>query len=314
MKLTIEQQKHWQTINLSAIQQRLASLKQQPDGVIFCKDSGVHYVAVRKDKSQIKLSLVEKVNLHTDLLQSILDLNNPLHLVSEYTQAMLLGLVWQNQPQRIYIAGFGGGRIPLVLYHYLPETVIECADVDAIAIEAATQCFGIQLDGRLSVAIQDGREYLEQQNPDIQYDIIMTDVFFGNGYFPHRLATQEFYQLCQTHLSTAGVVLVNLLQRDEFYAEKIKTLQSVFSQVCVCPWKDINSVLIGTNSPILDKNEIVVRTQSLQDCHQFSFPLTDRALDVKVSIELAEVIPNLNRAGVLTDGAPPVGYFDCWLF
>jgi spermidine synthase len=310
----IERPKNWQRINLAAIQQRLAWLQQQPDGIIFCQDSGVHYVVVRKDKYQIKLALVEKVNLHTDLLQSVFELNNPLHLVSEYTQAMMLGLVWQTQPQRIYIAGFGGGRIPLVLHHYLPETVIECADVDPIAIEAARQCFGVQLGDRLTVAIQDGREYLEQQKPDIQYDIIMTDVFFGNGYFPHRLATKEFYQLCEKHLSSDGVVLVNLLQRDEFYAEKIKTFQSVFSQVCVCPWKDINSVLIGTNSAILEKDEIVARAKYLQDGYQFSFPLTERAQEVKLGTELAEAVPNLDKAQIFHDDSPPAGYFDCWLF
>ncbi|MGB3266435.1 MAG: fused MFS/spermidine synthase [Microcoleus sp.] len=310
----IEHEKNWQAMNLAAIHKRLAGLQKQPDGVVFCKDSGVHYVAVRKDKGQIKLSLVEKVNLHTDLLQSVLDLNNPLHLVSEYTQAMMLGLVWQNQPQRIYIAGFGGGRIPLVLHHYLPKTVIECADVDPIAIEAATECFGVQLGDRLTVAIQDGREYLEQQSSDIQYDIIMTDVFFGNGYSPHRLATKEFYQLCEKRLSGEGVVLVNLLQRDEFFAEKLKTFQSVFSQVCVCPWKDINSVLIGSNSPSLEKSEIVARAKYLQDGHDFSFSLIDRAFDIKVGRELAESVANLDKAQILHDDSPPVGYFDSWLF
>ena len=309
----IHDRTNWQTFNLAAIQQRLAWLQQQPDGIIFCKDSGVHYVAVTKDRSHIKLSLIEKVNLHTDLLQSVFDFHNPLHLVSEYTQAMMLGLVWQNQPQRIYIAGFGGGRIPLVLHHYLPETVIDCADIDAIAIEAATQCFGVEFDSRLTVAIQDGREYLEQQNADIQYDIIMTDVFFGNGYFPHRLATKEFYQLCEKRLSSDGVVLVNLLQRDEFYAEKVKTFQSVFSQVCVCPWKDINSVLIGSNSTILEKDEIIARAKYLQDGHDFSFSLIDRALEVKVGKELFEAVPNLDKAEVLMDDLPPVGYFDSWL-
>ena len=309
----IHDRTNWQTFNLAAIQQRLAWLQQQPDGIIFCKDSGVHYVAVTKDRSHIKLSLIEKVNLHTDLLQSVFDFHNPLHLVSEYTQAMMLGLVWQNQPQRIYIAGFGGGRIPLVLHHYLPETVIDCADIDAIAIEAATQCFGVHFDSRLTATIQDGREYLEQQNPDIQYDIIMTDVFFGNGYFPHRLATKEFYQLCEKRLSSDGVVLVNLLQRDEFYAEKVKTFQSVFSQACVCPWKDINSVLIGSNSAILEKYEIVARAKYLQDGHDFSFSLIDRALEVKVGTELFEAVPNLDKAQVLNDDSPPVGYFDSWL-
>jgi len=309
----IDDRKNWQRMNLAAIQQRLAWLQQQPDKVIFCKESGVHYVAVTKERSHIKLALVEKVNLHTDLLQSVFDFNNPLHLVSEYTQAMILGLVWQSQPQRIYIAGFGGGRIPLVLHHYFPETVIDCADVDPIAIEAATQCFGVQLDDRLMVAIQDGREYLEQQKSDTQYDIIMIDVAFGNGYFPHRLSTKEFYQICEKHLSSEGVVLANLLQRDEFYAEKITTFQSVFSQVCVCVGQESNSILIGSNSQILEKNEIVSRAKSLQDSYQFSFPLTDRSQQVKLGTELAEAIPNLDKAQILHDDAPPVGYFDSWL-
>lgn len=310
----IDEEKSWQAINLANIQQRLAWVQQQPDGVIFCQESGVHYVTVKKDQSKINFSLVEKVNLHTDLLQSVLDLNNPLHLVSEYTQAMMLGLVWQNQPKKIYIAGFGGGRIPSVLRHYLPKTVVECADVDPIAISAAIKCFGVQFDERLSVTIQDGREYLEQQSSDIQYDIIMTDVFFGNGYSSHRLATKEFYELCQKHLSTAGVVLVNLLPRNKFYAEKLKTFQSVFSQVCVCHWKDINSILIGTNGPILDKDEILSKAKYLQEGHEFSFSLTDRALEVKTGAELAEILPNLDQAQVLTDDSPPTGYFDSWLF
>jgi spermidine synthase len=59
----IDDRQNWQTINLAAIGQRLAWLQQQPDGIIFCQDSGVHYVVVRKERSQIKLSLVEKVNL-----------------------------------------------------------------------------------------------------------------------------------------------------------------------------------------------------------------------------------------------------------
>lgn len=310
----IEEHKTWQFINLSAIEQRLAWLQQQPDKVIFCKESGVHYVAVTKERSHIKLSLVEKVNRQTDLLQSVLDLNNPLHLVTQYTQAMMLGLVWQNQPQRIYLAGFGGGRIPLVLHHYLPETVIECADIDPIAIEAATQCFGVQFDDRLTVTIQDGREYLEQQKSATQYDIIMIDVAFGNGYFPHRLSTKEFYHLCEKHLSSEGVVLANLLQRDEFYAEKITTFQSVFSQVCLCVGEESNSILMGSNSAILEKNELVSRAKYLQDGHQFSFHLTDRAQEIKLGTELAEAIPNLDKAQILHDDSPPAGYFDCWLF
>jgi len=313
-KMIPEQIKTWQNTNLKAIQQRLAWLEAQPDGIIFFEPSGVHFVVVRKSQSQIKLALVEKIDFNTDLLQSVFNLNNPLDLVSPYTQAMLLSLLWKPEPQKIYIAGFGGGRIPLVLHHYFPETVIECADIEPKAITVAEKFFGVKLDERLQLTIKDGREYLEQLNQDIQYDIIMTDVFFGNGYMPHHLATQEFYELCQKHLSNDGIFVMNMLQRDEFYAEKIKTVQVVFKEVYLCPWNQINTIVFGTNSPRLDAADILAKTRFLQKYHQFSFPLTDRALEISQERELSKIVPNLNNVDVLRDESPPTGYFNSWLF
>ena len=307
-------QKAWQFTNLKAIEQRLVWLKAQPDGIVFCEPSGVHFVIVRKDKSQVRLALVEKINLNTDLVQSVLNLNNPLDLVSAYTQAMLLSLVWKPEPQKIYIAGFGGGRIPLVLHHYFPDATIECADIELTAPVVAEKFFGIQLNDKLQLVIQDGRQYLEQLNQDIQYDIIMTDVFLGSGYMPQGLGTKEFYKLCDKHLSRDGVIAVNLLQRDEFYAEKVKTIQSVFTQIYICPWNQINSIIIATNSSAIDKNEIIARANFLQDYHQFSFSLVDRAFEIKVGEEIPEIVPNLEKAQVLKDESPPTGYFDSWLF
>lgn len=307
-------QTNWKTANLLALQQRLAWLQEQPEGILFCQSSGVHYVIVRKNQSQVRLSLVEQVNLKTDLVQSVLDFNNPLNLVSEYTQAMMLSLVWQSSPKRVYLAGFGGGRIPLVFHHYFPEAIIECADIDATTVEVATKFFGIELDSRLKVFIQDGREYLEQQSSDKLYDIILSDVFFGNGYMSHRLTTQEFYELCKKHLSPQGVVAVNLLQRDEFYAEKIKTINSIFSQVYICPWKDINSVIFATNSPSLTQEEIIVKATDLQAVHQFPFPLLERVVEMKAGDRLSEVMPVLGEVQILKDELPPQGYFNSWLF
>ena len=135
-----------------------------------------------------------------DWVQSILNLNDPIYLIFPYTQAMMLTLLWNSQPKKIYIAGFGGGSIPQVLHHYLPEVIIECTEVDANILSIAQNFFGVELNDRLRVKIQDGREYLEQKKCLDKYDIIMIDVAFGNGYMSYNLATQEFYQLCDRHL------------------------------------------------------------------------------------------------------------------
>ena len=52
--------------------------------------------------------------------------------------------------------------------------------------------------------------------------------------------------------------------------------------------------------------------KSIQDYHQFSFPLVDRSDDLKVMEELS--IFNLENVPILQDNASPSNYFDSWLF
>lgn len=302
----------WQTSNLQAIQQRLAWLWEQPDGLLFCELSGVHFVVVRKDSSRIRVALVERIDLQTDLVQSSFDLKNPVTLELPYTQAMLLGLVWQRTPKKIYIAGLGGGRIPQFLYHYLPQTTIDCTEIDPTVLRVAEKFFGVQLDERFQVTIQEGREYLKQKTEPGHYDLMLIDVFLGNGYTPYHLVTKEFYELCNQHLSPEGLVTINLLQRDQFYAAKLKTIQSVFPQVYLFSWKGVNSIVIGSRGVLIQKSEIFERMKSLQNAYPFSVSFEE--FEVFLSEDLRESVPNLAQAQVLCDESPPAGYFNCWLF
>ncbi len=302
--------KSWLDQNRSAINQRLSWLKDLPEGTIFCEPSGIHFIMVQKFKSEILLALVGQTDLTSNLVQSRLDLNDPLDLVSPYSQAALLGLVWQEKPQRIYIAGLGGGRIPLVLHHYFPEAFIECTEIDSTLIEVAQTYFGIPVDERLRVICQDGREYLHQGAPEIQYDLIFIDVVLGNGYMPYSLATQEFYELCQSRLSKEGVIVVNLLQSTSFYVEKIKTIQSIFNQIYVCPLNLGNTVIIGTNQDAMKAFELISKVQIIQERHQFSFPLKERAREIKINDQWSNDLLNFDQARILTDNSVPAGYFD----
>lgn len=304
-------QKDWQAINLNAIKQRLNWVRSTRQGCFFVQQSGNQYIKVAKNESTITLGFSDNFNSPPDLIQSEIDLDRPLNLKSPYTQAMMLGLVWNSTPQRIYLAGLGGGIIPLILHHYFPEVVIDCAEIDPAVIKAATTFFGLKLDERLNVANQDGREYLARQNSHIKYDIIFSDVFLGTGYTPYRLSTQEFYELCQQRLSKEGVLVVNLFHNDAFFAEKLLTIQSVFEQVYIVFMAKIgNAVIIANNGKKLARKEIIAQAKLLQTKYQFEFPLTDRTLEVKMGAQLQECVTNLKTARVLVDDFPPGGYFD----
>src|SRR5436853_5827279 len=111
----------WRVTNEAAIRQRLRWLDDQSPGMIFFEPSGLHFIVVEKVKNELRLVLLEQVNFTSKLVQSCLDLNEPLHLVSPYSQAAMLGLAFSRELQRIYMAGFGGRRIPLVLHHFFPK-------------------------------------------------------------------------------------------------------------------------------------------------------------------------------------------------
>jgi spermidine synthase len=303
---------NWQIGNLNAIKRRLLWLQEQPEGMIFSQTSGIHLVTVKKVKNWLMLGLVERVTGSENWTQSILNLNHPLNLVLAYTQAMMLGLIWNGEPKNIYFAGLGGGSIPLVLHHYFPDAILECAEIDSLTVAVAKKFFGIQLDERLRVIIADARQYLERQKPTAKYDLILIDVAFGNGYIPCSFATQEFYQICRDRLSPEGVIVVNTLRQHGFEAPHLKTLGSVFARVYVCRLPVGNSIFIATNNPPLTSGEIVSKARLIQEQHQFAFPLTYRVSELVTAEELSNL--NFEEVAILRDASIPGSYFDPWLF
>ncbi|MGL5064725.1 MAG: spermidine synthase, partial [Microcoleus sp.] len=198
---------------LAVFEKHIDWLRQQPDGILFQENSGDNCIAVKKIQSMLLLLLADRATLTTNVAQSICNLNNPFKLIFPYARSVMLALIWQSHPKNIYIIGFGGGSIPQFLQHHFPEAAIECTDIDAKIVTVAQQFFGIQLDDRLQVTIQDGREYLAEQVASSKYDIIIVDAGFGSGYMPYRLATQEFYQLCKSRLSDSGVAVLHLFHK-----------------------------------------------------------------------------------------------------
>src|SRR5689334_8137581 len=101
---------NWLNNNEQSLLRRLQWLRQQPNGDIYSKASALHDIVVHKTGSQLQLLFRDPTA--SDVM-SRLDLNDPLRLVAAYTQALMLGLIWMPQPQRAYVLGLGGGRLPL---------------------------------------------------------------------------------------------------------------------------------------------------------------------------------------------------------
>ena len=296
----------WLTKNRQAILERLRPWQDAEDGTLYAELHGAYFIIVSKGEGNLRLWLLDPQQPDSGVMQSEMRLDDPLALYDDYTQAALLGLLWQPQPQRVYVAGLGGGCVPLVLHHYFPEVMVACTEIEPAMIEMATAYFGLGLDERLQVAVADGREWLATQSQP--YDFVLVDVFLDRGYIPYRMSTVEFYTLCRERLTPDGVLVINLLASDPYLAERVKTLQQVFPAIYVNVLSVGNILLYASANTALDHDTLIARAMTVQETHHFAFPFAMRSLDLQKN--LYATFPNLATAAPFFDQTPPDGYFD----
>ena len=297
--------KDWIKQNLAAINERLQPLRQLKDGTLYVEPSGIHFLVIIKDGPSISFLLVEQTDPTSGVVQSEINIDQPLLLMEPYTQAMLLSLIWKPQPARVYMAGLGGGRVPLLLHHYIPTSVIDCTDIDPAIITVAKAFFAVLPDERFNIAIEDGRKWLEDQ--ETLYDLILLDVFLDKGYSPYRMTTAEFFALCRSRLTPGGVVAINVLSSDPFLSAKAHTLSTVFPYLYTSRDPDENTILLASEV-LLDIEVIRERAAKLDAIHAFPFPF--RELGAQISVGLGDLTDEAANAALLTDANPPADYFD----
>jgi spermidine synthase len=292
-------QDQWFDENVKAIQSRTAFLADLPEGVVHRRAKSVHQLRVERRGDQLQLFFYGSDSAE---VMSRMDIRNPLNLISPYTQAMMLVLAWQPSPKRVYMLGFGAGRVPMILHSYFPDIIIECAELDPDVVEVAQEYFGIALDERLTVAVEDGRRYLEKKSA--QYDIICVDAFRGTGNSPFPLATKEFYELCKGRLNPGGIISVNLLKNDTLYRDKVSTITASFKNVYVAEagWGAV--VIFATDGESRTLSELATRTEEVAKTKKFMFSFAEHVHKLK-HLSKNDGILHQQPGNILSDSRPP---------
>lgn len=289
----------WQQINRVQLTERLRPLLDCEDGTLHMASSGAHHVVVTKEENHVCLWLHDEANESTGVIQSEMDLANPLALVDAYTRAALLALLWSHEPLRVFTTGLGGGCLPIVMHHHLPETTIQCVEVDREVVEASSRFFGFLPDERLRIAIGDGRRWLEGEPAGKPFDIIILDVFDDKGDVPHWLTTLEFFRLCRDSLSERGVLVVNLLYLDPHRTKRIKTIRAIFDHLYLCAMDDDNDVLFASQQPLPERSNYIEQAVRLKTRYGFGFPYVRLALKLK-PVDVS-AIPEWPKTALLID-------------
>lgn len=289
----------WQQQNLTAIHRRLASIKRLPTGVVFERKSQYNHIVVRKTSDQ--LLLCYRHDRHqTEEIESRLDPERPLTLLSDYTQAMLLALAWQPTPQRVLLLGLGGGRLQMVLHHYLEQVTLYTVELDPDVVEVAQRFFAWETDERQHLTIKDGRDYLRGFPTEGPYDVILLDAFQVSG-IPVHLCTREFFIECREHLSPGGIVITNLHASTSIYDSLRKTFALSFRSTTAFRLFGGNVVVVGSEAERLPLPEIRERIAAVQTQYGFDFGLPELAR------REASGAPYRQSAPILRDAYTPMG-------
>lgn len=299
----------WYAKNLADIKRRIEGLRKKPDGFIYGRREPDYRILVFKDGKQIQLYFGDSRNSAPESkisgVMSRLDLDNPLDLLSCYTQAMMLSLAWKSDPARVCMLGFGGGRVAMIFHHYFPKVIIDGVEIDHAVLEVAKRYFGIETDRRLRVAVQDARDFLTDCPDHRLYDIILLDCYTGIGHNPFHLSTIEFYRLCKARLAANGVVTTNLIRDDRLFARKVETFAASFKHLYRFTHED-TCVLFGSDAPPIAKSDLPDRMKRVCGRHPFCFPLLERAREVRrLRYDFENRLEKASDEGLLSDGSPP---------
>lgn len=179
------------------------------------------------------------------LEQSSVLMNMPHFLIHQYTQIMLLGLLFSDA-RRMTALGLGGGALAHCLSHFFPNSEIDVVEIRQAVIDIAYDWFDLPRRDNLHVVNADAMHYLSNLAQGAT-DIIFSDLYVAEGMSACQ-AQQAFIDAGYTALSEQGCMVINFHQRPDEGSELMAAIESLFSEIIIhdtesLPGQSPNSVM-----------------------------------------------------------------------
>jgi len=145
-----------------------------------------------------------------DSAQSLMYLDDPSELVSEYTKFYDLAFHYKPGLKRILMLGGGGYSVPKYMLSSHNDVSIDVVELDPGITETARKYFALHDDPNMRIIHEDARTFLnrEAQEP---YDAIFMDTFNSAVVIPFQLTTVEAGKRLRSLLKPDGVLIVNII-------------------------------------------------------------------------------------------------------
>jgi len=224
----------------------------------------------------------------------------PERLALEYTRLTFAGLLLNPRPERIFVAGLGGGSIPSALHRLYPDAHIDVAEIDPAVVDVAERFFEFETSEGLVVHEMDARVYVRHaRKKGLRYDYILLDAFNAD-YIPEHLMTREFLEECRELLSEGGVLVANTFSTSRLYGSEAVTYEAAFGWILSFRGPGDNRIIVTARSPEPPDSELLyLRAES--------FPVDLHSVGVDIVKTANRLTPKdwSDSARVLTDEYAP---------
>jgi len=154
------------------------------------------------------------------------------------------------EPASALLIGLAGGTAARQLIAAYPAIEVVGVELDPAVIDVGREYFALD-QPNIEVVAADGRYYLKTSDRD--FDVIGVDAY-RQPYIPFHLTTVEFFRETVDHLTTDGVVVVNVGRTETDYRlvdALATTMSAVFPHVVAIDVERYhNTMLIGSMAPL----------------------------------------------------------------
>jgi spermidine synthase len=217
-------------------------------GEIYEKESAYNYIQVLEQDSYRYLRLNEGQGIHSEWNATDLNYGGP-------WQEFLVGPFFNPPPYQMAqvnnmaIIGLAAGTVARQATAVFGAIPMDGFEIDPEIISIGRKYFDMNMPNLNAIA-EDGRVGLERSQKT--YSLIGVDAY-RPPYIPPHLTTQEFFELTRDHLSTDGVLVVNVGRSpiDRTLIDQIaSTIQTVFPSVYVVDVPEsFNTMIYATMQP-----------------------------------------------------------------
>lgn len=179
--------------------------------------------------------------------QSGMQVNQPDRLLFQYTQAMMLCLLFSPKAKSAILLGLGAGSIAKSLLIYDQEINILAIELRLKVKEIAHQWFNLPETERLEIRIEDAFKFIEQNTQTT--DLVFVDLYLDNG-IQKLLSSADFISKCYDTLNNNGTLVLNLWDEGKGYLPfDLDLLEETFTSQALMLVTDESNiiVIIGKN-------------------------------------------------------------------